>query len=218
MKYELIEGNNGFRRVKALKDFGDVKEGVIGGEICSEFNLSQEGNCWVYPDAIVLGNSMIAGNAKIRGGARVYGGLYEATTIKGNADIRAGSTVDDGAFISGDTVVQNAWIGRYAELHSTNDYLNVGDVTAYKKANSIVLCGEGEIEPLSVSTLNTEVKDLIEEYFSTEIDDRRCEIRNLLYTPIDNGTVDLHKLVDKLPEDKVLPAFEYLTELLNYKG
>ena len=40
-------------RIKALKDFCDVKEGELGGWVESEDNLSQEGTCWVYEDAEV---------------------------------------------------------------------------------------------------------------------------------------------------------------------
>ena len=36
------------RRIKALRSFGDVKEGDLGGWIEKESNLSHEGNCWVY--------------------------------------------------------------------------------------------------------------------------------------------------------------------------
>jgi len=38
-------------RIRALKDFGDVKKGDIGGYIQSKSNLSQEGNVWIYDAA-----------------------------------------------------------------------------------------------------------------------------------------------------------------------
>ena len=38
-------------RIRALKDFGDVKAGDLGGYVNSEENLSHEGNCWIYDDA-----------------------------------------------------------------------------------------------------------------------------------------------------------------------
>ena len=51
-KYELTEEVMEYEgvilhRIKALKDFGDVKKGDLGGWIKSEENLSQEGLCWV---------------------------------------------------------------------------------------------------------------------------------------------------------------------------
>ena len=53
MKYEMIPENNMFR-IKALKNFNNVKEGDLGGLIEKEINLSQEGDCWVYKDARVF--------------------------------------------------------------------------------------------------------------------------------------------------------------------
>lgn len=39
-----ITGNRLYQ-IKALKDFGKVKKGDLGGYIASEDNLSQTGNC-----------------------------------------------------------------------------------------------------------------------------------------------------------------------------
>ena len=48
MKYELTKESKGnLFRIKALKDFGNVKKGDLGGFIEKTDNLSQEGNCWV---------------------------------------------------------------------------------------------------------------------------------------------------------------------------
>ena len=35
-------------RIKALKNFGDVKAGDIGGCVQSEYKLYHFGNCWIY--------------------------------------------------------------------------------------------------------------------------------------------------------------------------
>ena len=42
-------------RIKALRNFGDVKAGDIGGWIESEKNLSHDGLCWVYDKASDVG-------------------------------------------------------------------------------------------------------------------------------------------------------------------
>lgn len=60
-------------RVKALKDFDDVKKGELGGYVESERNLSQAGNCWVYDNAKVCDNAWVYGNAKVYGNAWVCG-------------------------------------------------------------------------------------------------------------------------------------------------
>jgi len=40
-------------RIRALRDFGSVKAGDLGGWIESELNLSHEGDCWVSGNAKV---------------------------------------------------------------------------------------------------------------------------------------------------------------------
>ena len=53
-KYELIPSDKeGLYRVKALKDFSNVKKGDIGGYVECESNLSHNGKCWIYDNAVV---------------------------------------------------------------------------------------------------------------------------------------------------------------------
>jgi hypothetical protein len=71
MKYEILPGDDiipwlGLKRIRALKDFDDVKCGDLGGLVSSEINLSQNGNCWIYEGSRVDGISSICGNAKIK--------------------------------------------------------------------------------------------------------------------------------------------------------
>ena len=48
-KYELVPSDReGLFRIKALKNFNDVKKGDIGGYVECEKNLSQYGDCWIY--------------------------------------------------------------------------------------------------------------------------------------------------------------------------
>ncbi len=60
-------------RIQALRDFSNVKQGDIGGWIQQESNLSQDGNCWVYDDALVYEFAIVSDNAKIYNDAMVYG-------------------------------------------------------------------------------------------------------------------------------------------------
>ena len=55
---EFIVNNSGIilYRIKALKDFSDVKKGDFGGYVQQESNLSQFGNSWIYDNAWVFGN------------------------------------------------------------------------------------------------------------------------------------------------------------------
>jgi hypothetical protein len=60
-------------RIRALKDFGHVKAGTLGGFVASTRNLSQDGDCWVADDACVYNEAFISCDAQIRGLACVYG-------------------------------------------------------------------------------------------------------------------------------------------------
>ena len=72
-------------RIRALKDFGNVKAGDVGGWVETEANLSHDcnawvsgngrvyDNAWVYDNACVSGNGEIYGNAWVSGNGRVYG-------------------------------------------------------------------------------------------------------------------------------------------------
>lgn len=46
-------------RIRAVRDFGDVKAGDLGGWIEKESNLSHDGDAWVYGNAWVSGRKHI---------------------------------------------------------------------------------------------------------------------------------------------------------------
>lgn len=113
-KYELtnekIEGyGHTLHRIRALKDFGDVKAGDLGGFLESEYNLSHEGNCWVYDDAIVYEEARIYDNAKVYGDAWVYSNaevygdaeVYENARVYGNAEVSGDAKVHERAMVAG---------------------------------------------------------------------------------------------------------------------
>ena len=72
-KYELTEQNpvTKMYRIKALRDFGDVKTGDIGGWVEGEKNLSHDGDAQAYGNAEVSCNAEVSGNARVFGDARV---------------------------------------------------------------------------------------------------------------------------------------------------
>ena len=86
-KYELTDmrievGDHTLYRIRALRDFTDVREGELGGYVESENNLSHEEDCWVYGGARIYeyahvrGNARAYRNAHIRGNTQVYGGNW----------------------------------------------------------------------------------------------------------------------------------------------
>lgn len=52
-------------RIIALRDFGEVKKGDLGGFIEKESNLAHDWNCWIYNDAVVRDDAMVYGYAKV---------------------------------------------------------------------------------------------------------------------------------------------------------
>lgn len=79
---EKVVDNHTLHRIRALRDFGMVKAGDLGGWIECEENLSHDGYAWVYGDALVEGNAFVGGNASVTGDARVTG----SARVKDNAD------------------------------------------------------------------------------------------------------------------------------------
>lgn len=82
-KYELLTagavrlGSRELYLVRALRDFGEVRQGDIGGRVESEANLSHEGeawvggDAWVYGDGRICGDEVVAGNVVIRDSVRM---------------------------------------------------------------------------------------------------------------------------------------------------
>ena len=113
-KYELTEQHpdTGLWRIKALRDFGNVAKGDIGGWIEGEKNLSHEGYAWVY------GNAEVYGNARVYGDARVFG----------NARVSGDAEVYGNAWVSRAKHTSNVWtmtLGKHT-ITVDGDYLNIG--------------------------------------------------------------------------------------------
>lgn len=49
-------------RSKALVEFGNVKEGDLGGFVEKESNIDDDGNAWISGNAQIYGNACVAGN------------------------------------------------------------------------------------------------------------------------------------------------------------
>lgn len=86
MKYELTSETRELKgkilhRIRALKDFADVKKGDLGGFIESENNLSQDGTSWVYDNSAVLGNAKVSGGAVVCGNSILEDFLISGITV-----------------------------------------------------------------------------------------------------------------------------------------
>lgn len=93
-------------RIRALRDFQNVKVGELGGWVETEKNLTQMGDAWVYDDARVSGNAWVYGDAQVSGDAQVYGNAQVSgdAWVCGNASIiwigNIGSRADTTTFFA----------------------------------------------------------------------------------------------------------------------
>lgn len=112
-KYELTEETITLFKeymlysIKALRDFGGIKAGDLGGYIEKESNLSHNGDAWLYEDAMVYGDAHVYGNARVHGEAEVFGNahVYGDVTVHGNAHVCDNAEVDEIAQVCGEAMV-----------------------------------------------------------------------------------------------------------------
>ena len=128
-------------RIEALKDFGVVKAGELGGYIESENNLSFDGEAWVCENAKVFDDARICNDALINGNARIYGNaiVSNKAAVGGNALIYGNALVCNNAIIRGNAVVSgNARIeGNALICENARVYGNVmirGNATIHSNA------------------------------------------------------------------------------------
>lgn len=76
-------------RIRALKDFGNVKAGDLGGFVRAEDNLSQRGNCWAFDDTQIYDQAVLSDDAQMRGRSRAYGHsrVADKARLLGNAQV-----------------------------------------------------------------------------------------------------------------------------------
>ena len=125
-KYEMTGEEKEFRghivhRIRASRDFGNVKAGDLGGWIESERNLSHTGTCWVADEAIVYGNARVFDNAQVYGWAKVFGNAWICDRAK----------VHGWAEVFGDAKICGM-------VRATGEAKVCGNVRIY---TSVVICG-----------------------------------------------------------------------------
>lgn len=124
-KYKMIPEGSMYR-VEALRNFGVVKKGDVGGLVENECNLSHYGTCWVYDDAMVYGRARVYGSARVGDCAKVYGtaAVFDKAKVYGDVQIYDSVRVYDKAVVSGSSIVHGAAeIGDCAKICSEADYI-----------------------------------------------------------------------------------------------
>ena len=101
-KYEVTDIPHPYypwlHRIRALYSFrSDVQKGQLGGYVQSEDNLSQEGTCWLFDNAISFENAYVSQDAVIKDVARVQG----SALVSGTAECTIHALVCDHAIVTG---------------------------------------------------------------------------------------------------------------------
>ena len=132
-KYEILKNTKvrffgrEIYRIKALKDFGNVKKGDIGGYVESEKNLSQEGDCWIYDNVVACDNSIVRDNAV----------ACDNSVVGGHAKVKDYATVSGNSIICGNSIVcDNAKIKDYAIVSGNSTFYNHVVVRSHAKINN----------------------------------------------------------------------------------
>ena len=146
-KYEILMdeentiewGGRVLHRIKALKDFGDVKKGDIGGFVEKETNLSHEGNCWIYDNAKAMDNSKVYGNSRMYGYSKMYGnsGMYGYSTMFAYSELYDNSEMYNNSTLKNKTRLYGKLVS------SVDDFIEIQNpqgrlVTCVKKGNKIL--------------------------------------------------------------------------------
>ena len=153
-------------RIKALVEFGNVKEGDLGGFVEKESNIDDDGNAWIAGNAQVFGNAKISGNAQVYGNAKVFGNaqvygnakvfgnawVYGNAWISGNAQVYGNACVAGSVQISENAQVYgNAWISGNAQVYGNAcvaenlDYAIVGGFGSEQRTSTFFIRKDGAI-------------------------------------------------------------------------
>ena len=131
-------------RIRALKNFRNVKKGDLGGYVEKESNLSQTGDAWIYDDAKAMDNAIVKNDATLHHNAEIYDNaiVSGSASVNENATLRDEATVSDKAILYGNVIlVDEAKIYGKARLY---DY-----VVAFSNAqiyDNARCCGSAKIE------------------------------------------------------------------------
>lgn len=125
-------------QIKAIRSFGNIKKGELGGWVEKEENLNQSDNSWVYDNACVYGNARIYNDAHISDNAYVFGEarVFDNARVSGDAWVLNNAHVFGNAYIFNNSCIfGNAHISGDAKVfkyaHIFGDAHISGDAMVY---------------------------------------------------------------------------------------
>lgn len=181
--YKLVHGTTAYR-IQALKDFGDVKEGDLGGYINHRSNLAMYGDSWVYDNATVIDNAKVRGDAKIHGNA----------IITGNACIWDNAEIFDNSFVGEEAIVsRNARVRGDALIFGNARVKGKAEVSDFAIIHGNALIhGKSKISGGSNISGSTEVKGNANIYLIPFVNHKEVHISNGLI----KGNTNIRGLID----------------------
>lgn len=151
-KYEITEITHPkypwLHRIRAICQVNEqVSPGALGGYVQTEDNLSQDGTCWIYDQAICCEEAVVEDDGRMfdgavaRGSALISGDarMFERAVAEGNSSFFSGELKED-ARLSGNAVVNRSdnglspLIGRKSNVY--------GSVCGWFVVNDNILEGE----------------------------------------------------------------------------
>ena len=204
-KYKLIPSDiEGLFRIKALKDFNDVKKGDIGGYVEGEKTLSQLGDCWIYDNAVVRDNAKVCDNAIVFDYAKVWGNaiVRDNARVLVNARVFGNTIIRDNAVVRGDARIR----GHAVVQH---DAVVRGEVRIF---DNVIVCDNviigGEVDICGDAIISSD-KDYIvfKNWWSSGRYFTWTRSNNMWKVGCFYGTGE--QLINKAFEDSIEKGFEY---------
>ena len=129
-------------RIKALKDFSDVKKGDLGGWVFSKNNLSQEGDCWIYNNAKCMDNarvcddscmydySVMRNNSCMYDSSRMYDHsiMYDHSEMHDNSEMHGYSIMLEYSIMHEHSKMYN-----HSEMHGYSEMFGYSEMHDYGK-------------------------------------------------------------------------------------
>lgn len=124
-KTKIVNGHV-LHRIQAIRDFGDVYAGALGGWVEKEDNLSHDDKCWVFGDAMVYGNAKVHQNAMIYNNVEVYDNAIVCGNARVINDVKIFESalvcerarlMDDAQIYGASEVLSHAYVRENAKVH-----------------------------------------------------------------------------------------------------
>jgi hypothetical protein len=145
-KETLVWRGRLLHRIKALKDFSNIKKGDLGGFVEGEANLSQDRCCWIHDNAKAYDYSHVCDFAHLYDTSQ----LFDRAIMSDSSQAANNAEICGDAWISGGHVRGNSQISGCQEV--TEGYIGEPKTTP-----------QGVAEPMAEPTISEEALALRKE-------------------------------------------------------